>query len=104
MAIKRMELAKGILSKPPAYTPGSEQLYSNAGFSIAGAMIERIMDQSYEKLMHDLLFKPLGMDSAGFRAPADNGKVDQPYGHTKRFFQVIPVDRACKFFCVNSLI
>jgi CubicO group peptidase (beta-lactamase class C family) len=44
-------------------------------------MLERLTDTSYEELMRDKVFKPLGMESAGFRAPATNGRVDQPYGH-----------------------
>ncbi|MDF3057591.1 MAG: penicillin-binding protein beta-lactamase class [Rariglobus sp.] len=55
-------------------------------------MLETIMDQPYEQLLTERLFKPLGMKSAGFRSPATNGKVDQPYGHTKKLFMVLPVD------------
>jgi CubicO group peptidase (beta-lactamase class C family) len=80
---QRKLLLKGILEEKPAYQPGSKQVYSNAGFSIAGAMIETVAGDSYEELLARLVFKPLGMDSAGFRAPATHGKVDQPYGHSK---------------------
>lgn len=78
---QRKNFAEGILSRPPAYTPGSETLYSNAGFSIAGYLLEKTMRVSYEELLQEKLFVPLGMKSAGFRAPATPGKVDQPYGH-----------------------
>jgi CubicO group peptidase (beta-lactamase class C family) len=33
--------------------------------------------------MRAMLFEPLGMESAGFGAPATPGEVDQPWGHTK---------------------
>lgn len=89
---QRMQLVKGILTEPPAYKPGSKNVYSNAGFSIAGAMLEELLDKPYEKLMAEKLFEPLGMDSAGFRAPAKNGKVDQPYGHVNERSKVVPVD------------
>jgi CubicO group peptidase (beta-lactamase class C family) len=89
---QRLQLVKGILREPPAYKPGSDQIYSNAGFAIAGAMLEEIMDSPYEELLAERLFNPLGMSSAGFRAPASNAYVDQPYGHTKTFFMVNPID------------
>ena len=89
---QRMKLVKGILEEPPAYKPGSKEVYSNAGFSIAGAMLEELLNQSYEDLLVEKLFKPLGMESAGFRAPAKRGKVDQPYGHVKENGEVTPVD------------
>lgn len=89
---QRLQLVQGILREPPAYKPGSDQIYSNASFSIAGAMIEAITDRSYEDLLTERLFNPLAMTSGGFRAPASNGHVDQPYGHTKVFFTVSPAE------------
>lgn len=87
-----MQLVKGVLEGPPAYEPGSRNVYSNAGFSIAGAMLEELLDQSYEELMVEKLFEPLGMESAGFRAPSKNRKVDQPYGHMMEGEKVVPID------------
>lgn len=78
---QRMMLVEGVLSRPPAAPPGTKFIYSNAGFSIAGAMAERAMDQPYEELMRKYVFGPLGMKSAGFGAPGTPGQVDQPRGH-----------------------
>lgn len=58
--------------------------YSNLGYMIAGSMAERITGLSWETLMKDRLFEPLGMNSAGFGPPGTTGHVDQPWGHTKR--------------------
>lgn len=80
---QRMQLVRGILGKPAAYAPGSQNVYSNAGFAIAGAMMETVTMKPYEQLVTEMLFKPLSMDSAGFRAPATNGQIDQPYGHIR---------------------
>lgn len=80
-AQQRLKMARGILGNAPAYPPGSRYEYSNAGFSIAGAMLETAAGVPYETLLAEKLFNPLGMDSAGFRAPATPGKIDQPYGH-----------------------
>jgi len=91
-AEQRMQLVRGILSEPPVYPPGTGYAYSNAGFSIAGAMLEKLTGESWEDLMTEKLFIPLGMSSAGFRAPASAGTVDQPYGHVRKLFRVIAVD------------
>ena len=89
---QRIQLVEGILQVPPAYKPGSDQIYSNAGFSIARAILETITDKPYEALLAERLFNPLGMNSAGFRAPASKNQVHQPYRHTKSLFTVNPVD------------
>jgi len=81
---QRRQLVKGILSSAPEYQPGKGQAYSNAGFSIAGAMLETIADKPWEELMMEKLFKPLEMTSAGFRAPGTRNKLDQPWGHNPK--------------------
>ena len=77
----RMLLVEGVLSKPPEATPDSKYIYSNAGFSIAGAMAEKVTGESWEDLMMERLFEPLDMRSAGFGAPGSAKSIDQPRGH-----------------------
>ncbi len=81
---QRRELVRALLAGPPAYQPGTVNAYSNGGFTIAGAMLEKAGGKSYQQLMRERLFKPLHMDSAGFGMPARPGKIDQPYGHVLR--------------------
>ncbi len=57
-------------------------LYSNNGFIIAGAMLEVATEKSWEDLMQEEVFAPLGITSAGFGAPMGDGPNDQPRGHT----------------------
>jgi CubicO group peptidase (beta-lactamase class C family) len=78
---QRLALAAEILSAPPVYEPGTGYEYSNAGFSIAGAMLEKLGGRPYEDLLSAKLFEPLGMKSAGFGAPGERGKVSHPFGH-----------------------
>jgi CubicO group peptidase (beta-lactamase class C family) len=78
---QRMALLRGVLRYPPESEPGTAYQYSNAGFSIAGAMAERVCDQAWEELMQERVFGPLGMASAGFGPPGDPKGVDQPWGH-----------------------
>jgi CubicO group peptidase (beta-lactamase class C family) len=89
---QRMLLVRGILGSPAAYPPGEGTTYSNAGFSIAGAMLERRAGRDYDELMRERLFKPLGMDSAGFGPPATPGVVEQPYGHVVRSGEWVAIE------------
>jgi CubicO group peptidase (beta-lactamase class C family) len=87
----RMEFIRALLANKPAYPPGSQNVYSNGGFTIAGAMLERVGGRPYAELIRDRLFKPLHLDSAGFGAPAHSGKIDQPYGHVLRGGEVFAI-------------
>lgn len=78
---QRRALVEGVLRHPPVSKPGTTYLYSNAGFSIAGAMAETVAKEPYESLIAKRLFEPLGMKSVGFGAPGSADKVDQPRGH-----------------------
>jgi D-alanyl-D-alanine carboxypeptidase len=61
--------------------PRGDFLYSNSGYVIAGAALERTTSVSWEALLQERLFSPLAMSSCGFGAPATPGTVDQPWGH-----------------------
>jgi CubicO group peptidase (beta-lactamase class C family) len=77
----RRLLLQGVTSKPPEAAPGTKFIYSNAGVSMAGYMAEKVTGQSWEDLMREKIFRPLGMTTAGFGAPGTRGKNDQPRGH-----------------------
>lgn len=81
---QRDAFVRAVLSTAPAYEPGTQRAYSNQGFAVAGAMLERAGggdDTTWEELATDLLFEPLGMTTAGFGAPGSAESVDQPRGH-----------------------
>ncbi|GAA5121580.1 beta-lactamase family protein [Luteolibacter yonseiensis] len=88
---QRANLVRALLTSPPAYPPGSKNVYSNGGFTIAGAMLEKVGGMTYQELIRTRLFKPLKMDSAGFGATATSDKVDQPYGHILREGEPFPI-------------
>jgi CubicO group peptidase (beta-lactamase class C family) len=91
-AEQRLAFVTGILARKPAADPGTKFIYSNQGYAIAGVMLEKATGKTWEELMSSMLFEPLGMNSAGFGAPATPDKVDQPWGHTaKLFFGIKPV-------------
>ncbi len=77
----RRLLFEGVTSKPPEAEPGTTFIYSNAGYAMAGYMAEKVANQSWEILLRDEIFRPLGMATAGFGAPGTPAANDQPRGH-----------------------
>ena len=55
--------------------------YSNTGYVIAGAMLETKLGATWEALIQEHVFNPLGMSSAGHGPPGTAGAYDQPLGH-----------------------
>ncbi len=88
---QRLEFIEAVLAQPPEAAPGTKMIYSNQGYAIVGAMLEKITGTNFEALMTEKLFKPLHMDSAGFGPPGATGKIDQPWGHIHKLFMTIPV-------------
>jgi CubicO group peptidase (beta-lactamase class C family) len=76
---QRLAYIRLALKDRPINQPGSAFNYSNTGYLIAAAAAERAAGRSYETLMRELLFRPLGMSSAGFGVPL----AGQPSGHVK---------------------
>ncbi|MGB0953352.1 MAG: serine hydrolase domain-containing protein [Planctomycetota bacterium] len=78
---RRLDAVKTLSEAAPLHAPGSTYLYSNWGFVMAGAMMERAGDATWETLMRERLFEPLGMSSAGFGAPNQEDGPQHPFGH-----------------------
>lgn len=87
---QRLFLLRELTLLPPAAPPGTRTIYSNAGYAIAGAMLERVTSTAWEELMRTMLFVPLGMTSAGFGAPAVDSPA-QPWGHLERAGKIVAV-------------
>lgn len=47
--------------QPLRFTPGSEFSYSNSGYTLLGAIIERVSGRSYAEFLQTEIFEPLGM-------------------------------------------
>ena len=73
----RIACAAEILADAPDGERG-EYAYSNAGYVVAGAMMEKVSNKTWEELMREKLFGPLGMKNTGFGAPSEPGA---PWGH-----------------------
>ncbi len=80
--LQRQHLLAEVLQLPPGFTPGQGWRYSNAGYVLAGVMMEQASGTSWEQLVEAELFRPLGLQNAGIGAPGSAGAVpDQPRGH-----------------------
>jgi CubicO group peptidase (beta-lactamase class C family) len=79
---QRLEIARQALARPPGIPPDTKYWYSNVGYILAGAALERLTGRAWEELMRERLFQPLGISTGGFGAPGTAGKTDQPWGHS----------------------
>ena len=67
--------------QPLASEPGTTFAYANMNYVIVGAMIERVGGKTWEELITERVFAPLGLRSAGLGPQATLGKIDAPLGH-----------------------
>jgi CubicO group peptidase (beta-lactamase class C family) len=67
--IERDELVAKVLAAPLASTPGERFEYSNEGYSLAGAIIERVSGMGYEQYLRERLWLPAGMRETGYLLP-----------------------------------
>jgi len=67
--------------QPLASEPGTQFAYANMNYIIVGAMVERVGGKTWEELITERVFTPLGLRSAGLGPQATLGKIDAPLGH-----------------------
>jgi D-alanyl-D-alanine carboxypeptidase len=70
-----------VLAKKPLHPAQSKYLYSNLGYVLVAAVLERATSKPWETLIRDEVFEPLGMTSCGFGPPASSDSRDQPWAH-----------------------
>jgi CubicO group peptidase (beta-lactamase class C family) len=61
-----------------AFAPGTQTKFSNLGYFLAGAILERVANRSVPEFLGERIFRPLGMTSATFDRPAS-----APAGHSR---------------------
>lgn len=69
-------------NRAPEFEPGSQWKYSNYGFILLGAIIEKVSGQSYYDYVRDHVYAPAGMTSTG-SDPEDQAVSDRSIGYTK---------------------
>jgi CubicO group peptidase (beta-lactamase class C family) len=79
---QRAAALEKLLAEEPAAGVGEKFHYSNVGYVVAAAAAERAGGRPWEAMMTAEVFKPLGMNSAGFGVPGrPKGPPDQPRPH-----------------------
>lgn len=67
--VGRDEAVARALAEPLAFPPGEDMSYSNAGYSLLAAVVERASGRPYEEFLREHLFEPAGMTRTGYRLP-----------------------------------
>ena len=90
VALQRLAYMEALLAKPPAFEAGSFH-YSNAGYIIVGAVIERLTGKPWETALGEKLFNPLGMKTAGFGCcSSSRNATDGTWGHVISGGKLVP--------------
>jgi CubicO group peptidase (beta-lactamase class C family) len=77
---QRNQVAAWAFRQPPVVARGTYS-YSNIGFAMAGAMIERAYGAPFESVIQSELFDPLGVTRAGWGPQTAPGATDNPVPH-----------------------
>ncbi len=67
--VGRDEYVRRALATKLEFEPGTRYEYSNVGFSLAAAILERVSGQSYEAFLREQLFLPAKMKDTGYSLP-----------------------------------
>jgi CubicO group peptidase (beta-lactamase class C family) len=80
-AADREGFVKAMKDAPPESPPGEHYRYTNAGYSLLAAVVERVSGEPYEVFVRRELFGPAGLTDAGFRGerPPDDPRLAWGY-------------------------
>jgi CubicO group peptidase (beta-lactamase class C family) len=65
----------------PSFPSSGKFQYANLGYITAGAMIEKVSGEPWERLIYERIFAPLELKTAGIGPQATFGLYDAPVGH-----------------------
>jgi len=71
-----------VVSAPLQFDPGTRQQYSNAGYVVLGAVIERLSGQSYYQAVRERILRPAGMTATDAYA-VDSLPANTAIGYTR---------------------
>lgn len=60
------DLLRSCMARPLGYPPGTDH-YSNMGYSILAAIVEKVSGESWENYLRDHIWQPIGMTRTGYR-------------------------------------
>jgi CubicO group peptidase (beta-lactamase class C family) len=63
----RDKRVRQILEAPLSFPPGTRYQYTNSGYNMAAAIVEKVSGQPFEQFLYEQLLKPAGMTNTGFK-------------------------------------
>lgn len=69
--ITPIDLIKTFWNLPLEFEPGAKFKYSNSGYIVLGYIIEKVTGKTYEEMLKEMIFEPLGMKNSGYDHTAD---------------------------------
>jgi len=105
------EFVQEFCSRDLRFEPGTRFEYSNSGYFLLGAVLEQISGVSYEQLLQDRIFRPLGMKASGYThsetviAHRAAGYEHSPYGlQNARYYDMsVPFAAGAVYSTVEDL-
>jgi CubicO group peptidase (beta-lactamase class C family) len=64
--VTRQQVMDVFYNKPLAFKPGSKFSYCNSGYFLLGMIIEKVTGITYQQVIREMIFDPLGMTHSGF--------------------------------------
>ena len=84
------EYVRQVLAQPLLFAPGAGYTYSNANFSLLGAIIEQLSGLSYEAFVRERLFLPNEMYETGYILPQwGDGRMAQGYDNAGKLWGTV---------------
>jgi CubicO group peptidase (beta-lactamase class C family) len=74
------ELVALIVSEPLLFEPGTDEAYSNSGYAVLGAVIEKITGITYQKNLSLRILDPLGIENIYYTKAEKEGQKDRAFG------------------------
>lgn len=91
--------------KPRDFPPGTQWKYSNTGYIVLGAILEKVEGKPYAQIVKDRIFKPLGMTSSSY---GEEARIilrrAKGYGGSAGSYQNAPYLSMTQPFAAGSLL
>lgn len=73
---KKLQLLR---DKPLLFEPGTDYHYSNYGYIVLGAILERVTQSTFEDLLNSEIFEPVGMDNSSLHPEQTDERQSKRY-------------------------
>jgi CubicO group peptidase (beta-lactamase class C family) len=86
-AMTRLEARERILAQPLLFEPGSDEAYSNSGYTLLADIIEVAIERAFTDYVHSEILAPAGMAASGFYRDEVWNEVDTAIGYDAETFE-----------------